>query len=320
LCPRRNGQLIIQSKQTYLGFYDGVSNDNLYTFSTKLRSTEIWTYLNGDTSDPHPIHFHLTSGFSYPSLSLINSTPETPSNEEVGLTHTYSRDIYQIGPQQSLSFAITWPYYSSEDTTNSPYIPNIGSVIHCHYLPHYDQNSFALIYAIKPESNCISDICFPAGTPIQTDQGIFPIETILPNIHTIDSKKIIDIIKSISLSNYLVCFEKDSLGKNIPSNKTILSKNHKLCYKNKMIRADWFIGKLNNVYKIEYDGEIIYNVLMEKHDKMVVNNMICETLNPKSKVVKLHKLLKKNNVNLNNYNNLINKYNYYSISSSKNKK
>jgi FtsP/CotA-like multicopper oxidase with cupredoxin domain len=315
LCPRRNGQLIIQATQTYAGFYDGFSNDNMKVISVKLKSTEIWTYLNGDTSDSHPLHFHLSGGFSYPSLSLINSTPGTPSDEEVGLTHTYSRDIYQIGPQQSLSFAITWPYYSSEETTYAPYLPNIGSVIHCHYLPHYDSNSMALIYAINPESNIVSDICFPAGTPVQTDQGILPIETILPSIHTIDSKKIIHITKSISLSNYLVCFGKNSLGNNIPSKKTILSKTHTLFYKNKMRTADWFIGKLNDVIKIEYHGTPLYNVLMENHDVIIVNNIVCETLHPENPVAKLYKLLKNKDVDMNNYNDLIDKHNYYSISS-----
>jgi hypothetical protein len=318
LCPRRNGQLIIQTNQTYIGLYDGFSNDNLKVFATKLRSTEIWTYLNADTADSHPLHFHLTSGFSYPALSLFNNTTGPPVNDIVGLSHTYSRDIYQIGPQTSVSFAITWPYYSSEETTNSPYIPNIGSVVHCHYLPHYDANSFALIYAVNPESNIISNICFPAGTPIQTDQGIISIETILPNIHTINSKKIIAITKTISLDNYLVCFDKNSLGNNIPSKKTILSKFHKLFYINKMIKADSFIGKLKNVHKIKYDGKVLYNVLMEKYDKIIVNNIVCETLHPENPIAKLYQLINNKDIDLNNYNEMVNKHNYYSISSCKN--
>jgi len=317
LCPRRNGQLIIQSNQTIIGLYDGFSNDNLKVFSTKLLSTEIWTYLNAGDSDSHPLHFHLTSGFSYQSLSTINSTPGTPgSDTTLGLTLTYSRDIFQIGPQQSLSFAITWPYYSSEETTNSPYIPNVGSVIHCHYLPHYDTNSMALIYAINPLSNFISDICFPAGTPITTDQGIIPIETILPSFHTIGKKNIIDITKTISLDNYLICFEKNSLGENIPSKKTILSKKHKLVYKNKMLDAEWFIGKFDNIHKVKYDGEILYNVLMENYDKMMVNNILCETLHPENDIAKLSKLFKK--IEHSEYNKLIKKYNCYSITSAKN--
>ena len=40
LCPRRDAQLIIQSDQTHIGFYDEMANDNINVFSTKLRSTE----------------------------------------------------------------------------------------------------------------------------------------------------------------------------------------------------------------------------------------------------------------------------------------
>jgi len=314
LCPRRDAQLIIPPNQTHIGFYDGFSNDNIKAFSVKLRSTEIWTYLNGDNADSHPLHFHLTSGFSYRSLSTINGTPGTPGTEEtLGLTQTYSRDVYPVGPQQSLSFAITWPYYSSEDTTNTPYIPNIGSVIHCHFLQHYDANSMAVIYAVNPESNFISDLCFPAGTPVQTDQGIIPIETIQPSIHTIKSKKIIDITKTISLENYLVCFEKNALGANVPSNKTIMSRNHKLLYKQKMIPAEWFVGKKNHVHKVAYDGKILYNVLMENYDKIVVNNIVCETLHPDNKMAKLYRSFK--NLDLNDYNKLIENQNHYYITS-----
>lgn len=150
LCPRRNAELIISSGQVYVGFYDGFVNDNVRSFSTRLRSTEIWTYLNADTGDSHPLHFHLTSGFAYKNLSNVNSTPNTPGSLNTpGLTLTYSRDIFQIGPQQSLSFALTWPFYPSEDSTISPFIPNIGGVIHCHFLPHNDANSMIISYAVK---------------------------------------------------------------------------------------------------------------------------------------------------------------------------
>ena len=147
LCPRRNAELIIFPKQTYIGFYDGFFNDNVRSFSTKLRETEIWTYINADTGDSHPLHFHLTSGFAYKNLSDINSTL---NNQDIpGLSLKFSRDIYQIGPQQSISFALTWPFYPSEDTTISPHIPNIGGVIHCHFLPHNDTNSMIISYAVK---------------------------------------------------------------------------------------------------------------------------------------------------------------------------
>ena len=312
LCPIRNAQLIIASSQTYIGLYDGYANDNLRSFSVKLKSTEIWTYLNADVGDSHPLHFHLTSGFAYKELSLTNSIPGTPgSDKTLGLTQTYSRDIYQIGPQQSLSFALTWPYYSSEDTTSSPCIPNIGAVIHCHFLSHNDINSMMITYAVKPLSNIISNICFPAGTHIKTDQGNIPIETIIPEIHTILGKKIVAITKTVSLEKYLVCFNKNSLGDNIPSQITCLTPCHKLFYKDKLIKADEFIGISNNIYNVNYNGEILYNVLMETHNKMIVNNLICETLNPESDVAKIHTLL--NTVNFKEYNKISASYNQYYI-------
>jgi len=309
LCPRRDAQLIISPKQTHLGFYDGFSNDNLKVFAVKLRFTEIWSYLNGDNEPSHPLHFHLTSGYAYQAIN--------PTVDPIYLSKkTYSRDIYQLGPQTALSFAITWPYYSSADTTSTPYIPNIGSVIHCHILPHYDENSMAIIYAVRPASNFISNICFPAGTPITTDQGNIPIETILPNIHTINNKKIVDITKTITLEDYLVCFEEGSVSTNIPSQKTIISPKHKLYYNGKMMSAELFIGKFNNVYKVEYDGEILYNVLMENYDIMLVNNLICETLHPDNILAKLHTSCK--NVNTNEYEQLIENFNQYNIRSTTN--
>jgi hypothetical protein len=113
--------------------------------------------------------------------------------------------------------------------------------------------------------------------------------------------------------NYLVCIEKKSLGKNIPSKKTVLSKNHKLFYKNKLIEAQWFVDKFDTVYLINYNGDVLYNVLMENYDQILVNNLVCETLHPDNEIAKLYKLFK--NLDVNEYNKLIRQYNGYSITS-----
>jgi hypothetical protein len=39
-----------------------------------------------------------------------------------------------------------------------------------------------------------------------------------------------------------------------------------------MVEADTFLGYINNVEKVDYNGEILYNVLMEKYEKINVNN------------------------------------------------
>ena len=138
----------------------------------------------------------------------------------------------------------------------------------------------------------VSNICFPAGTPITTDQGEIAIEKINPDIHTIRNKKIVDITKTVSTSDFLVCFEKHSLGNNIPSRKTVMTKDHEIFFKGKMIRAIDFMDKYENVHKVKYSGEPLYNVLLEKHDKMMVNNLICETLNPENPIAKVYGMLK----------------------------
>jgi hypothetical protein len=153
------------------------------------------------------------------------------------------------------------------------------------------------VYKFTQVPDLISNICFIAGTPVTTDQGNLPIEKINPLIHTIRNKKIVAITKTVTQDKYLVCFEKDSLGKNIPSQKTIISKNHKLFYNGKMRNAREFLKNFDNVEnvvtKVKYTGSALYNVLLEEHDKMMVNNLICETLDPENGVAKVYMALQK---------------------------
>ena len=72
----------------------------------------------------------------------------------------------------------------------------------------------------------ISNICFPAGTPIETDQGIIVIDKINVEKNTINNKKIVAITETVSLDSDLVFFPTNSLGPNIPSQPTAISNNH----------------------------------------------------------------------------------------------
>jgi len=134
----------------------------------------------------------------------------------------------------------------------------------------------------------ISNTGFPGKTPIFTDQGIFPIENINPLYHTINKKEIITLIQSISLDKFLVRFEKHSLGKNYPSGPTIIAPDHKIFYRGMFIKACKFVGLFQNVHNIHYNGQILYNILMKKHFKMKINNIICETLQPTNHIATLY--------------------------------
>jgi uncharacterized delta-60 repeat protein len=132
----------------------------------------------------------------------------------------------------------------------------------------------------------VAPICFPAGTPVSTDQGSIPIEKIEPGKNTIRGKEIVAITKTISPFNKLVCFEKGSLGHNIPNKRTYVSLEHCIVHRRRLIPALRFVNK-HGIYYVNYMNNYLYNVLMENHTYMMVNNMMVETLNPKNIVAKL---------------------------------
>ena len=139
-----------------------------------------------------------------------------------------------------------------------------------------------------PTPTPISNICFLAGTCVTTDQGDIPIELIVPDFHTIFNKPIIAVTETIMLEKKLVCFEKNSLGNNIPNKKTFISNNHVIVYNNKLIQAHRFVGRVRGVYYTKYNSEFLYNILMEKHFVIKVNNLKVETLYPKNFVAHLY--------------------------------
>lgn len=151
-------------------------------------------------------------------------------------------------------------------------------------------NSFILAryFGFPPYPPPVVPICFPAGTPVLTDQGNIPIELIDPNVHTIKKKPIVAITQSFMNEDTIVCIEKHSLGINIPNKRTYISNYHGIIYKNNLIPAKQLVGRLRGIYHVKYNNQILYNVLMEKHYIMNVNNMSVETLNPKNIVAKLY--------------------------------
>ena len=166
---------------------------------------------------------------------------------------------------------------------------------------------------VAPPPPAVSNICFRAGTPITTDQGIVAIEEIDIKKHTIRQKQIKAITKTVSRDKYLVCFAKDSFGPNVPCEKTVMSKNHLVWYNGQMHKAKEFVEGVTELKKekkvttVKYNGEILYNVLLETYEKMLVNNLICETLHPDNKIAELYTFLAQYNVK--EHSEIIKKYN-----------
>lgn len=141
--------------------------------------------------------------------------------------------------------------------------------------------NYVISEPVEPEPPVpVTPICFIAGSKVLTDQGIVEIQKIKESIHTIRNKKIIALTKTKLSQNYLVQIEKDSLYKNVPNETTVLSPNHKIFYGGKMVAAKVLSSCIEGVSKITYNNEYLYNILLEESGKMIVNNIVSETLDP----------------------------------------
>ena len=84
--------------------------------------------------------------------------------------------------------------------------------------------------------------------------------------------------------------------KNVPNKDTLITNNHKVMYKGKLIKANKLVTIIETgVEFVDYNGEVLYNVLLEGEDdnKMIVNEMIVETLSPINNIARLYKKIRK---------------------------
>ena len=63
-----------------------------------------------------------------------------------------------------------------------------------------------------------------------------------------------------------------------------------------MVEAKQLVNQLDNAVLVKYDGSTLYNVLQDKHEKMVVNNLIAETLHPEHGIAIMTRYFIENNV------------------------
>jgi hypothetical protein len=144
---------------------------------------------------------------------------------------------------------------------------------------------FSMVLEIIP--TLISNICFKYGTPVNTDQGIIAINDLTIN-NTIRGNRIRHITETISKHNELVEVKKNSLYQNVPSIDTIMTKEHMIMYNGKMTQVKNLVGNKGIDY-IKNTGEPLYNILMDTHNLMVVNNMIVETLHPDNLIAQIYR-------------------------------
>ena len=126
-------------------------------------------------------------------------------------------------------------------------------------------------------------VCFPGDTPVTTDQGEIKIKELVAGEHTIDGKRIKYITKVRNEDSTLTCIRRNAIEEGVPSRKTLITNEHLVEFHGEMVQAGELVDMVDGAFKVKYNGEPVYNVVMEKKDTMMVNGLRCETLDPKSR-------------------------------------
>lgn len=179
----------------------------------------------------------------------------------------------------------TWTaYMTTSDMTVSRSFNNEVSVT---YNGTTRTRSFEVHTAMLANSN----ICFPAGELVFTDNGYKPIELIKEGIDTIYGKQIQHVTTTVTEDETITLMRQNSIMQGMPNKDTLISNNHKVLYKGKMVRAGEL--QIDGVYPVKYSGEPLYNILLaDGEGKMVVNGMVVETLSPENNIARLYDTLK----------------------------
>ena len=232
--------------------------------------------------------------YKYKTPPKITAATINSTRSVVTINGIWPNAINKIDFLQADSTTIKTSVYSTDISANTNQltfnVADVSTISPRIQLVDIEGTKTAVYFSVNINT-IFSTVCFPAGTPIKCDQGLIDIEQINPDIHTVRGKKIVAITQTITPDKHIVCIEKNAFGKNIPSKQTIISKDHKIFYNGKLTKAKEFVGQIDGITYISYNREILYNVLLEEHDKMVVNNLICETLHPDNGVAKLYRVL-----------------------------
>ena len=193
----------------------------------------------------------------------------TANGSSIGYRAFYQSGIATVNAYSDTIDAMGW---TVSDSTTPPTYNTIGN-----------KSGITVVELVTAEI----PICFPKGTPVLTNLGPVAIEKLNPDKHSIRGKEIVAITQSRPLQKHIVCFGKDALSKNVPSQQTLCSMEHKVFYKGEMTKARNLVDLCENVIFVPYNGETLFNVLLKKHDKMMINNLICETLHPENIAAKI---------------------------------
>ena len=285
-----SGRTLTITGKNFNGVTSVSFDSNIITITPNFSLTSISVDIP-DGIDTVPLNLTNSAGDSntvnFTYLPNITGTYYGKAREQLTITGknfngvtsvSFNSNIITITPNVSLT-SITVVIPDGLDTVPLKLTTSVG-----------DSNTVNFTYNTNNTNNTTStNICFFSGTPIQTDQGKVEIDKINVNKHTINKNKIIAITKTKNeTDDSLVLFKKNSIAKNYPRKDTIITRRHKILYKGVFKEAQEYVNE-TTIYEIKYNDETLYNVLLDKHSTIKVNNLICETLHPENKVALFYK-------------------------------
>ena len=131
------------------------------------------------------------------------------------------------------------------------------------------------------ETHNKSDICFPEGTPIRTDQGVIEIQNITKK-NTIRGHPVRRIVISVNKDDYLISIRKHAFSHNYPNSSVLVSKNHGIYTEpnsNQYVRAYHLVNG-STIRKVHVGKHKIYNILLDHHSYMHTSGLKVETMCP----------------------------------------
>lgn len=277
------------SKYQNMGIDFTYNNNNAYNIAWKVESDSGNNFLITDTGTRDNTK---KIKFTDPIISLKITLRYSIAGGYSSYNHEIS--IYDesdciIGSAQQ--FTIPAPAEGVSSTTTMYVSNTFEFLVHSNVIQYLDlpvsryggtgDDSDWAISAIEiRRGEAVTDVCFLKGTPILTDQGEINIENL--TIHnTINNQTIRHVSKTINADDFMILIHKNAFGDNVPSRKTYISKNHTIFVNNNKVKAiDLLNG--NTVKKVILGTHYVYNVVLDSHGKMSVNNLTVESLDPET--------------------------------------
>ena len=153
-------------------------------------------------------------------------------------------------------------------------------------------------------------ICFRKHSVVECDQGPVEIQDIDTSYHTIQNMRIMSVTRSLNSQGEILYVPKDTFGKNTPNRNTFISFLHKIKHNGAYTKAiDLYSLYPDKMEIVNYRG-VMYNVLLESYDSIIVNGCTVESLFPNDDIAKLYRcVLNNKQYSSSNKRDIINLYN-----------